>query len=360
LESTSPLDGLLDVCDQLRALQDHVSRGGVPSHELSERTLEQATTAQEEVLPALPGVLADPRGASLRGPELLVLALLFHRRITLAREGIGGDELVGLLCRAGVPRTDALQMLTRAGVLRQGDWVETCRDSDGFDPLDTLFACSHEALALFLPHATNAEEELEAEEDPEQIAAREALVAQPFASEEDYLWAMFSWRRACQRRAEALFEVDLTTARLSPRLQKLRERAHARHVLLRQRLRCTPDAHRFGLVQLEREAKLNPDQLLLVVHLLFAEILDGEFMVPPMECLRLVATQRDHLFHQRRLLQAQSRLRREGLVMADGEDASKLMAAPLSLADWVVDRALDGVGRLRFAPQELQEFLDEE
>lgn len=359
MESTSPLDGLLDVCDQLRALQDHVSRGGVPSHELSERTLAQAATAQESVLPALPGVQADPRGAALRGPELLALALLFHRRITLAREGISGDELIGLLTRAGVPRTDAMQMLTRSGVLRLGDWVETCRDSESFDPLDTLFTCSREALELFLPTSGHGELENSADEQDEQSEEREALAAQPFATEEDYLWAMFSWRRACQRRAEALFEVDLTTSRLSPRLQKLRERAHRRYVMLRRRLRRTPESRDFGLVSLAREYRLGADHLLIVSHLLFAEILDGEFMMPPMDCLRLAAGQRDHLFHQRRLLQPNSLLRREGIVVTEGEENQKLMGTPLSLADWVVDRALAGVGQLHFAPQELEEFLDD-
>lgn len=359
MESTSPLDGLLEVCDQLRALQDHVSRGGVPSHELSEKTLAQATTAQDSVLPALPGVQADPRGSSMRGPELLALALLFHRRITLAREGISGDELIGLLTRAGVPRTEAMQMLTRSGVLRLGDWVETCRDSEGFDPLDTLFTCSREALELFLPPTSQEELNVDQEDADESAAEREALAAEPFATEEDYLWALFSWRRACQRRSEALFEVDLTTSRLSPRLQKLRERAHRRYVMLRRRLRRTPESRNFGLVSLAREYRLGADQLLVVAHLLFAEILDGEFMVPPMECLRLAAGQRDHLFHQRRLLQPNSRLRREGLIVTEGEENQKLMGTPLSLADWVVDRALAGVGQLHFAPQELEEFLDD-
>ncbi len=357
MESTTPLDGLLDVCDQLRALQDHVSRGGAPPHEMKERALALATAAQEDLLPALPGVRADPRGSALRGPELLALALLLHRRITLAREGIGGDEMVGLLARAGVPRAEALQMLTRSGVLRSGDWVETCSDVEGFDPLDTHFSCSPEGLALFLPRPEGEEESTEDEGDANE--AREAMAAQPFASEEDYLWALFSWRRACQRRAEALFEVDLNTARLSPRLQKLRERAHARHVLLRRRLRRTPNAREFGLVKLEREHRLGPDHLMLVAHLLFAEILDGEFMVSPMDCLRLIAAQRDHLFHQRRLLQPGSKLRREGLIVADSEDSTKLMATPLSLADWVVDRALNGIGQLRFAPQELEDFLED-
>ncbi|MHC4379840.1 MAG: hypothetical protein ACYSU1_01955 [Planctomycetota bacterium] len=349
MQDRSPLDGLLEVCDRLREIQDQMARGARPGEQTLADLQEDVAGLEKKVFRLLPGITGEPSTADLDANALLVLGLLFHRRVSGDAEALSGAGLCGLLMRGGMPRTTALELLSAGSLLRLGGWVLCEASTHGFDPLDSFFLPSSGAMNLFWPNAKT-------EEAPEEVEARDT--PQPFVEESEYLWEIGAWRQVCLQRAEALFEVDPITGLSSDRLQALREHAHARWVEIRRRLAVTPGGREFGLERLAASHKLGPDHILMVAHLLFAETLDVELYLAPGECLRVVADHRDDLLRKRRMVSAQGRLRREGLILADGEESAKMLAVPLCLADWVVERVLQGVGRsLKWNQQELEEFL---
>lgn len=358
MHDRTPLDGLLEVCDQLRDLQDLASRGARLSEESLRKTRQQVESLGEQVFPLLPGIHQNPAADELSPQALLILALLFHGKISGSSEAFSGIQLCGLLMRADLPRSTTMELLAVDGPLRGQEWVQCEVTTRGFDPLDSYFRPTPKALNLFWISS-----EAMGDENPLPAAATEGNqptrnLPQPFSNEGEYLWEIGAWRQICLQRANALFEVDLITDEPTSRLQELRAIAHAKWVDLRRRLAVTPGGRDFGLERLAATHKLGPDHILLIAHMFFAETLDGEIFLSPGECLRLAADHRDDLLQKRHLVSAQGRLRREGLVVSDGEESAKMLAVPLCLADWVVERVLAGVGRsLKWNQQELEEFL---
>lgn len=365
LHEHSPLDGLLEVCDQLRELQDLTSRGARPTDESIHRARREVAALGEQVFPRLPGIRKDPTAASLDSSSLLILALLFHRRISGVTEALSGAGLCGLLLRAGLPRSETMELLGPEGLLRGGDWVVCEATRVGYDPLDSYFMPSPTALNLFWPTQAPGESESSGHEPVAEVKEGDSAEASetrtpvaPFHDESDYLWEIGNWRQICMQRTEALFEADLMTTANTPRLQGLRELAHAKWIEIRRRLAATPGGREFGLERLAANYRLGPDHILLVAHCLFAEVLDHELYLSPGECLRLTAEHRDDLFRKRRLVSPQGKLRREGILLSEGEESAKMLALPLCLADWVTERVISGVGRsLKWNQQELEDFL---
>jgi hypothetical protein len=159
------------------------------------------------------------------------------------------------------------------------------------------------------------------------------------------------------KRTAALFDIDPDQPQ-HPQTLERRETARNCWMGIRQRLARTPQSREFGLEKLAADFRLGPNHVLIVAHLLFAEILDAELYLSPMECLRLVAERREDAFTLRSLVAPKSRLRREGIVLSDGEDSAKMLAVPLSLSDWVVERVLAGLGRSpKWSQQDLEDFL---
>ena len=361
MTTQSPLDGLLEVCDQLRTLQDNAARGATPSEDTLRRTREKVEGLSAHTFELLPGIQEQPLAAALTSRELLVLALLFHRRISGVSDPLAGATLIGLLLRAGVPRSEAMLLLGPTATLRSQEWVLCEVTRNGLDPLDGFFLPATSALALFWPQVSQPSSEANSEESPATVndgAGTDAEIGNsPYGSEQDYLWDLHAWRRACLKRTAVLFDVD-PEQHPHPKTLELRQAVRSSWFGIRRRLAQTPESREFGFERLAADYHLGPDHVLIVTHLLFAEILDAELYLSPMECLRLVSDRREDAFTKRSLVAPNSRLRREGIVLSEGEDSAKMLAVPLSLADWVVERVLAGLGRSpKWSQQDLEDFL---
>lgn len=344
--SRDALEGLLDLCDQIREARDASLHQGaerpvrVPGAQLRELR-EQACRA-----PRASG--AGPKLRALRDPEFLILALLFHRRLLGVNEPATGGELVALLSQAGFARSDVLLLLGARAPLRRDGWLTARTEGRGFDPLDSRFALPADSAALFWP-----------EEEAAPAAPAAAEPPAPYGSEEECLWDLFGWRNLCIQRAEGLLEGDCA-ALPPPRLRVLRRDARAALLRIRARLAATAGSGSFALERFRRQRRLGTDEWLVVVHLIFCELVEGEPFVPALECLRLVAECRTDLFRKRPLFAARGRLRHEGIVVArdDGGDLGKALATELGLADWAADELLSGSARPpRLDERELDDFL---
>ncbi len=345
----TPLEGLLQLCDEIGELQARHAEGttGERISKARERVQELRGRIFEE-LPVLDRVAEKP---DLDAVELLVLALLFHRRLGGSSDPVLGSTLIGLLSQAGVERSEALRVLGPGMALRRERWVR-CRGTsrDAFDPLDLWFHASPRGLGLFWQAELGNGGRI-GEEDTEE--------ARPYREEEEYLWDLYAWRNHCLARAEALFPVDTPGGPPSPRLRRVRGEARAAQVFIRRRVALTPGRREFAIERFRRAHHLDQDELLVIVHLLFSELVEGEPYISAIECLRVLAETRDELFLKRSQIGPRGRLRREGiLVAAESNDFAKALAVDLTLADWAADEFLAGVGRHpHFDDRELDDFL---
>jgi hypothetical protein len=345
---TTALDGLLEVCDLLREPPE----GDHPAAE----TLERVDSLGRALSPMLPGLGAAPEAAELGPRELFVVTLLIHHRMRADSEPLDGAALIRLLSRAGLPRSAAMALLAPAHQLRQAEWLDSTLPDGGFDPLDATFSPSALSLRVFWPGAQEPEKGAKIADEE---SAREAEAQDPYRDEAEYLWELHSWRGMCIQRADSVFEVEVATGRPSPRNRMLRRQARQRWLRIRRRVAATESGREFGMEAFMREHGLAVDHVLLLVHLIFGELIEGEPAIPLVEGLRLLSETRDDLFLKRRILASDARLRRLGIVVAESEDYAKMSCAPLALADWAVDRILAGVRRRpRWDESEFENFLN--
>ncbi|MEE3267398.1 MAG: hypothetical protein VX229_00920, partial [Pseudomonadota bacterium] len=78
--------------------------------------------------------------------------------------------------------------------------------------------------------------------------------------------------------------------------------------------RAVADA--FGLEKFRKQYQLGIEHQLILMHLLFSELVEGEPFISAIECLRVVSGTRRDLFGKRSLVGPRGRLRREGIVQA--------------------------------------------
>jgi len=342
------LDGLLEVCDQIH---EPLESGAAAAE-----TLERVESLGRALSPMLPGLGAAPEAADLGPHELFVVALLIHHRMRADAGTLDGAALIRLLARAGLQRSEAMELLAPAHQLRQGGWLEADAPEGGFDPLDATLAPSALALRVFWPGTQVPEPDAETEQEDD---AREFAAQEPYRDEAEYLWDLHGWRGMCIQRADSVFEIEVATGRPSPRNRMLRRQARQRWLRIRRRVAATEAGREFGMEVFMREHGLATDHVLLLVHLIYGELIEGEPAIPAVEGLRLLSETRDDLFLKRRILAPEARLRRLGIVIAEGEDYAKMSSAPLALADWAVDRILTGVRRRpRWDDREFEDFLN--
>ena len=345
--SRNPLEGLLEICDQIRELQAKHSGGALQPEAAA--THERVRALRDTLFAALPALHSHPRAATLRDSEVLALALLLHRRLAGRNEAAAGSELVALLRQAGFTRSEGLEILAPEGPLRRDGWLFAKTKLRGFDPLDTWFSATPAALGLFWTRGPV----LSAESQAPRHAPR------AYRSEEDCLWDLFDWRQICLQRADALFPSDAGSAESSGHLHELQREARAALLRIRERLQLTQGGDSFQVEVLRREHKLGPDHMLLMAHLLFCELVEGEPFISAVEGLRVVAETRSDLFRKRRLVSPRGKLRRSGIVIAaESGEYNKELASDLSLADWATEELLKGMRRPpQFDDRELDEFL---
>ncbi len=341
----TPLEGLLQLCDQIGELQ---ARNSGSDTEAAATTRAQVQELRDRFFGELPSLREHPVASTLEDAELLVLALLFHRRLAGSSDPVTGGGLIALLRHAGFSRTQALAALGPDGRLRQEKWLHAQPQPRGHEPLDTWISASSAAMTLFWAPGWGGE--TVAAEEPEARAYRD---------EEELLWDLFRWRNLCMNRAETLFPAEDPGGAVGPRYRQMRQAARSALVWIRRRLRATPGGSEFRIERFRREHKLGADDLLVVVHLLFSELVEGEPYISALECLRVVSESRSDLFGKRRMIGPQGRLRRSGMVnAAENHDLGKALATDLTLADWAAEELLGGLGLPpRLDEREIDEFL---
>jgi hypothetical protein len=346
----NPLEGLLQICDQLDALQAS-SVEGKHNHTAVAAARQKVSCLREDIYSQLPAMRDHAAAASLSDHELLLLALLFRRRLSGNGRMADGGALVGLLCTAGFSRTESLLLLSSGSTLRSKGWLHSQPQPRACDPVDTLFLPSAAALSLFWVSDTP--------KGQHSGSGAESKLRNPYRDEEEYLWDLYGWRNMCMSRAEALFPTDMPGGAPSPQFHVLRQNAHSALTLIRSRLTVTAEAAEFKLERFRRLHKLGIDHQLVVMHLLFSELIEGEPFISAIECLRVVSETRRDLFRRRSLIGPQGRLRRTGIVLdAASNELGKALATDLTLADWASDDLVSGLNTPpRFDDRDLDEFL---
>ncbi len=270
--------------------------------------------------------------------SMLVVLLLFNRRIRRTNPAMSGRELLESVSRSGSAMIESSNVLhPDAALLRTGLISGSAATPE--DVFDAEYRISVPAFrSLYrayhgVPAAGGAETDL----------------AVPYRNVLEHLSDMRLRVEMARRRAARLFpqsywaEVHSDEERPADELHDLVRRVES---AIAQREECTANQPALPLVRLRTEFKLTPDEELILSALLVQELFTARQTLELGELLRLVATSETEVITKRHVIAADSTLRRDGLITVESESDGKDLMATAWLAPATTERLL-GDARLQ-------------
>jgi hypothetical protein len=268
---------------------------------------------------------------SLCETEILLLLLLFNRRVRKANPSATGRDLLEALTSHGSDIIEMARFLHPDMPLVSAGLV-TGAAATAEDALDGEFRISDRSYsALYRAYHGLPVEVPDFDE------------AAPYANAIDHL---LDFRVLCdltKRRAGKLFPMSAwgewaaddqrDTEELSTRFDRLRSVIAARE-------KATPESVRLPIVALRTEFGLSEDEEVIVLTLLQHELFAARATFELVELVRLVSTSEEDALRKRGLVAADGRLRQSGLIAAEDDPIGKDLFGAAWLPAWVSDRLL--------------------
>jgi hypothetical protein len=272
---------------------------------------------------------------ALTETDVVILLVLFNRRIRKSNPSVSGRELLDTICRGSSEVLEAApflhpgQRLLRAGLVAGNALVAE-------DVFDAQFRIGEGIYrALYRAFHGLADD-----------GCRDHELAVPYANGLEHL---LDYRLLCEtakRRASRLFsqsywaeatsDEERSPDDLDSTFQRLAEIIAARE-------HATPESVTLPIVQIRAEYGLSAEEELIVVTLLLQELFASRAMIELGELIRLVADSEAAVLLRRPLISAEGRLRQQGLICVEEEPDGKDMFASAWLPASLSDRLLGGL-----------------
>lgn len=352
---TTKLKSMLDLCDELRSIKSKIQDPGLKPQTLtrlrkrSKQKLEEL--AQDLRQSRFKGFLGTIQ-KSLAAEHFLVLAILLRLHLRSDTPYIEGRELLSSVFETSFELLQGIEMLQSDAVLRSLGLMEQEIEDDagesltGEDLLEARFRLCPKVLDAFL-------EELGI---PAQGRAQPRT---PYRNQSELLLDLKVLHNLHQARASRLFSVEKWTrlrgeeADRGTKAVTRRIRSVERQV--EKRLQGIQNPKAFPLLRFVQQMGLGTDELLIVCHLLFLELHEGNPFEDTVALLQLVSGSEAELLQKRELFLEKGLLRRREILEVECMVESREMTSECRLANWVLPRIF-GVDRDPIGADEKLEF----
>lgn len=339
------LQRLLDLCDEIRALRRRMQDGSLQTETLSRlkrRSRERLKRLAEELSTFdFRGSLKD-LVADLDPRHFLILATLLRRHLRASTPYVEGRALLCSVFDSSYELLQGLEYLLPEGLLRANGLMLVEHDEDAtgdHDLLECRFRLSDAVVEGFLDELDQGRARRAART---RSRAREQVL--PYRDQNEFLVDLRLLHNLYRARAKRIFSPD-SWWRLRPANGDRAQRAVERRIAafearIEQRLRKSPQGGLFPIQRFVAEFGLNRRELLIVLHLLFLELLEGNPYADVVALLQLVSSNEEELIENKRLFAEQSSLRRCNIVELDQMLEGRELTSECHLVNWVAERLL--------------------
>ena len=259
-----------------------------------------------------------------------VLSTLLDRQLRAEDPAIEGRLLLSTIYDSPFEVLAGIELLHDSSPLRQSrmmvlDDDEECPD----DLLEARFRLSDEALTAFREEAGGG--------IPEDLRRRSG---EPYGHNRELLVDLRILHNLYRTRSERVFHLDRwdrvhnTTA--SPG-RGLSRRIEAMWAAVRRRLDVSPEAQQFPTVRFVQQHSLSDAETMIVVHLFFKELYEGNAYADAADLLRLVSVDEPDLMRNRRLLLPTGRLSTAEIIRNEPMLEGRELTGEVHLSDWAVN-----------------------
>ncbi|HLU38989.1 MAG TPA: hypothetical protein VK081_06360 [Planctomycetota bacterium] len=277
------------------------------------------------------GPLAEVmRQYRLTPQHFLVLAHLLHRHLRSEEPAVQGRVLLSSVFETSFEVLTGLDLLREESPLRASGLVVLDDDGEPADDLlEARFRISEEAVLGFRDEVGGfVPEDLRRGGQDRYYSNREFLID------------LRILHNLYKERSERVFHSDrwdrLHNTALSPG-RGLTRRIEAMWQRVRRRLDLSEGKQTFPAVRFFREHMLGEQEMVIVVHLLFKELYEGNAYADAAELVRLVSADEAELIENRRFVVPNGTLRRREIIEVEPMLEGRELTGEVHLADWVVN-----------------------
>lgn len=331
---TLALRKLLDLCDDLQRLRARLVDVELP-RDTRTRLKRQIRTKTDRLARDLAGYrFKGPLGQLLREFRLdfvhfQVLAALLHRHLRAESPAVEGRVLLAAIFESSFDVLAGMELLRENAVLRMSGLIVVDDEEHRIDDvLEAHFRLSDEALVAFRDEVAGL------------VIDTASRAAGPYASNHELLVDLRFLHNLYKHRSERVFQQDRwDRVRLGTRGagRQITQRIDAAWARLERRIEETPDAEKLPVVRFLREHDLGRTETIVVVHLLFRELYEGNAYADAADLLRLVSEDELDLVRNRRLVLESGSLRRLEILELEPMIEGRSLTGETHLADWAVN-----------------------
>lgn len=329
------VENLLDLCDDLQRI---TSRMRDPELGREQRTKLRAQSRRK-----IARLTRNLHAYRFRGPlaevmrqyrltphHFLVLAHLLHLHLRAEEPAVPGRVLLSAVFDTSFAVLTGLDLLRPESPLRASGLIRIDDDEEAVDDLlETRFRISADAVCAFRDEVVGfVPEDLRRSPSDRYHSNREVLID------------LRVLHNLYKERSERVFHSDrwdrLHITALSPG-RGLSRRIDAMWRRVRRKLEQGNGAVGFPAVGFMIENMLGEAEMVMVVHLLFKELYEGNAYADAAELIRLVSADEAELIDNRRFVAPTSALVRREIIEVEPMLEGRELTGEVHLADWVVN-----------------------
>jgi hypothetical protein len=327
------LRDLLDLCADLQRIRARLDSEELP-RDLRTRLRRQVRTKSSRLAERLSDYrFQGPLGRLLRDYDLdsvhfQLLAALLQRHLRADEPALEGRRLLAAVFEDPVDILAGAALLQEGSALRSSGLIVLDDEDLSEDVLESRFRIAEDALLAFRQEIAG----LVVEDRRTRPSA--------YSGNHEYLLDLRILHNLYRLRSHRLFHVDRwdRVHAAAPRSgERLQQRIDAFSQRIQRRLDATPESDRFPAVRFVREHGLDEAEVMMVIHLLFRELYEGNPYADAAELVRLVAASELDLVRCRRFVLDSGRL--VTLEILENEPAleSRPLTGEVHLSDWAVN-----------------------
>lgn len=333
---------LLDLCDDLQKIRTRMSDPAL-RRDARTRLRRQVRNKSDQLARDLASYrFRGPLGQILREAKLdsthfLVLAILLQRHLRADSPALEGREILSSVFEGSFEALAGIDLLHENGSLRASGLI-VVDDEDEFaeDVLDARFRIAPEALDAF-------QQEISGLTVEDQRARRDT----PYASNRDVLVDLRILHNLFRHRSDRVFQIErwdrIRLGTIDPG-QQLTRRIERFWSKIQARLGNCSEAADFPAVRFVREHNLGRAEVVMIVHLLFKELYEGNAYADAAELIRLVSSNEVELLRNRALVHESGVLRRAEILNVESMIEGRELTGEVHLSDWVVNYLFGATG----------------
>lgn len=325
---------LLTLCDELQRMRTRMADPEM-RRDTRARLSRQVRAKSDELANDLTEYrFRGPLGQVLREFRLgmqhfQVLAALLHRHLRSESPAMEGRAILATVFEDSFDVLAGMELLHENSPLRASGLVVLDDEEDVVaDVLEARFRISEDTLAAFRDEIAGL------------VVEDRQRGSLAYSSNRDLLIDLRILHNLYKHRSERIFQQDrwdrVHAGQVAPG-GYLSRRIEGYWKRIQQRLQQTEGAERFPALRFFRDQQLQDVEQIMVVHLFFKEIYEGNAYCDAVDLLRLVSASEHDLLRNRRLVTPNAPLVEKEILMLEPMLESRELTGEVHLADWVVN-----------------------